>query len=94
MTPKGDLELNPKQMPSQCPYILRVFFFFHFGLSPTILDKFPSRLERLAFGKDGFAEGGGGGASAEGGTAQRDLGLPAGDGGGTQGSGAPAPGDG
>lgn len=81
-------------MPTRGPYILRVFFFFHFAPSPTIHDKVPSRLERLAFGKDGFAEGGGGGASAEGGTAQRDLGLPAGDGGGTQGSGAPAPGDG
>lgn len=58
------------QMPSWRPYILCVFSFFHFGPSPKIHNKVPSRLERLSFGKDGFAEGGGGGASAEGGAAQ------------------------
>lgn len=57
-------------------------------------DGFPSHLERLAFGEDGFPKRGGGGASAEGGAAQGDLGLPAGDGGGTQRCRAPASGDG
>lgn len=88
--------VDPLQMPHWCPHILYdgAVFLFHFAPFPTTGSKVPSRLECLAFGKDGFAEGGGGGASAEGGAAQRDLGLPAGDGGGPQGGGAPAPRDG
>lgn len=61
---------------------------------PPPCDEFPSHLERLPFGEDGFPKRGGGGTPAERGTAQGDLGLSTGNGGGAQRCGAPAPGDG
>lgn len=59
---------DPARMVQRGPYILSdgAVFLWHFV--PPLLpphDDFPSHLERLAFGEDGFPKGGGGRTSAE-----------------------------